>query len=67
MVVVEPGLIRTNFAEVTGQSFLKYSGDSAYGHMYDPMLKMMDDPKTAERGTEVSVLGETIAMAATVE
>jgi hypothetical protein len=46
-VIIEPGLINTNFGNVTAQYLEKYIEGSNYGHMLDPFLNM--DPEEASR------------------
>lgn len=68
VVVVEPGMIKTDFGNVVGKWFTKYISDgSAYKSMIDPFVEMMNDPDLMTRGTEPIVLANTIAHAATVE
>jgi short-subunit dehydrogenase len=68
VIIVEPGMIKTDFGNVTGQWFSKYiTKDSAYKSMTEPFVEMMNDPNMVNRGTEPIVLANTIANAATVE
>lgn len=63
VVVIEPGLIQTNFGKVVGEQVQKYVDGSAYKSMLDPYLKMMNDPKFATMGTRAIVLAKEIARA----
>jgi short-subunit dehydrogenase len=67
VVVVEPGLIRTNFSSVVGQQLKKYDNGNAYKSQIEPYVKMMDDPRMATMGTDPEILAKTIAKAATVD
>ena len=65
VVIVEPGGIKTEFGDVTGASLKRYYDDSAYQDQMELFIKMMDDPRTFERGTEPEVLGKVFVEAAT--
>lgn len=67
VVLIEPGLIKTNFAAVVAGKMAETTRDSAYGHMIEPYVKMMSDPEAAYRGTEPVVLARVFAKAATVK
>lgn len=53
VVIIEPGAINTNFGNVTSSYLEKYVDSTAYGHMINPYLEMMqqitEDPKAIER------------------
>ncbi len=65
VVVVQPGGIRTEFGDVTGKQLKKYYDRSAYQGQMEPFLRMMEDPRTFERGTAPEVLGKVFLEAAT--
>jgi NAD(P)-dependent dehydrogenase (short-subunit alcohol dehydrogenase family) len=67
VVVVEPGIIKTEFYSVVSDYVKERQNGSAYRHMIDPMVENMSRPEMTEMGTEPSVLAETIAKAATVD
>jgi short-subunit dehydrogenase len=63
VVVIEPGMIRTNFGAVVGSAMQKYIKGSAYYSMIEPYIKMMEDPKMEKMGTDPSVLAKEIVKA----
>ncbi len=66
VVLVEPGLIRTEFGDVTGAYMGKYySPESAYKGQLDAFIAALSDPKAQTRGTEARVLAEVFVRAAT--
>ena len=52
VVLIEPGLIRTDFGEVAGAQLSKYGGDSAYAAQIEPLQRMRDNPRVMNRGTD---------------
>ena len=66
VVVVQPGLIRTDFGDVAADRLSKYSDDSAYRAQLEPIIKMRDNPRVTDRGTDAKVLAEVFVEAATV-
>ena len=67
VVLVEPGMIKTEFYDVVSGGLSEDTENSPYKKLIDPYVKMMADPATANRGTEASVLGKVIAKAATTK
>ena len=65
VVLIEPGAIRTEFGQVTGAGLGKYAEGSAYMALIEPFIKMMINPRMAERGTDAKVLAEVFVEAAT--
>ena len=63
VVIIEPGAINTNFGNVTTSYMQKYIEGSAYGHMIDPFVNMMQDmtPEQMERmGSDPIVIAEVV-------
>lgn len=65
VVLIEPGLIRTEFGQVLGGGLQKYYEGSAYKAQLDRFFAMMSDPKAANRGTDAEVLARVFLEAAT--
>ncbi len=65
VVLIKPGAIRTEFGQVTGAGLGKYAEGSAYMALIEPFIKMMINPRMAERGTDAKVLAEVFVEAAT--
>lgn len=65
VVLVQPGLIRTEFGQVLGGGLQKYYGDSAYKTGLDRFFARTATPAAANRGTDASVLARVFAKAAT--
>ncbi len=65
VVLIEPGGIKTEFGDVLGQQLLKYHEESAYRSQMEPFIRMMNDPRMLERGTEPEVLAKVFVEAAT--
>ena len=63
VVLIEPGMIKTNFGSEVGKGLGKYVEGSSYSSMIEPYVKMMEDPKMANMGTEPTVLAGVIAKA----
>ena len=64
--IVEPGGIKTEFADVTGRQLQKYYGNSAYDDQMKPFIDMMGaDDGMMDRLTDVEVLGKVFVEAAT--
>ena len=63
VVLVQPGLIRTDFGDVAAEQLRKY-GDGAYRAQVAPLLKMRDDGRVQDRGTKAEVLAEVFVEAA---
>lgn len=67
VVLIEPGLIKTNFVNVVADKMKKYIDGSAYKTMIDPYVKMMESPQMANMGTDVTVLAKEISKAVNVK
>jgi short-subunit dehydrogenase len=67
VVVIEPGLIKTNFYGVFSKSLSKFTESDAYKSQVKPYIDLMNSPQMESMGTEASVLGRTIAHAATTK
>ena len=65
VVLIQPGLIRTEFGQVVGGGLQKYYNDSAYKAALDRLFAMMSTPKAANRGTEPEILARVFVKAAT--
>ena len=65
VVLIEPGLIRTDFGEVAGAQLSKYGGDSVYAAQIEPLQRMRDNPRVMNRGTDAKVLAKVFVEAAT--
>ena len=66
VVLIQPGLIRTEFNDVVGQHMGKYyTPDSPYKSQLDAFIAAMSSPRAQARGTEVRVLAEVFVEAAT--
>ena len=67
VVLVEPGLIKTDFGDVAGAELGKYGGSSAYQSQLEPLMKMRDNPRAMGRGTDAKRLAEVFVEAATTD
>ena len=67
VVLIEPGLIRTDFGDVAGAELGKYSGSSAYAAQIEPFIKMRDNPRVMDRGTDAKAFAEVFVEAATAD
>ncbi|MEM8621653.1 MAG: oxidoreductase [Actinomycetota bacterium] len=66
VVVVEPGGIKTEFADVVGTQLEKYYGNSAYDEQMKPFIDMMGaENSMIDRLTEPEVLARVFVEAAT--
>ncbi len=65
VVIVQPGLIRTEFNEVVGSGLQKYYPGSAYKAGLDRFFAASADPKNADRGTGAEVLARVFVEAVT--
>ncbi|MEO1058830.1 MAG: oxidoreductase [Actinomycetota bacterium] len=66
VVVIEPGGVKTEFADVVGRQLEKYYGHSAYDSQMKPFIDMMgQDNAMMDRLTEPEVLGAVFVEAAT--
>ncbi len=66
VVLVQPGLISTDFGDVAAEQLRKY-GDGAYRAQVAPLLKMRDDGRVKDRGTRAEVLAAVFVEAATTD
>ncbi len=60
VIVVEPGLIRTEFGDVMRGPMVKYSGNSAYGGI---VRRLTDRTPSHDRGSPPSVIADTVLKA----
>ncbi|MEM9513873.1 MAG: oxidoreductase [Actinomycetota bacterium] len=68
VVVIEPGGVKTEFADVVGRQLEKYYGHSAYDTQMKPFIDMMGrDDAMMDRLTEPEVLGAVFVEAATAK
>ena len=66
VVLVEPGLIKTEFGDVAAARMAGFAGDdSAYQSQLEPLLQMRANPRVMDRGTDAKVLAAVFAEAAT--
>ena len=65
VVIIEPGAIRTEFAEAMMARIRQYSDDTAYKPQVDRFLKRLDGPDLEERGTDARVIARVFLEAAT--
>ena len=64
VVVVQPGIIRTNFAETMQQPLLERSGNGPYGQLTKILLEGFADIYDSRRSSSPNLVGSTIAAAA---
>ena len=67
VVLVEPGLIKTDFGDVAGAELGKYGGSPAYRSQLEPLIKMRDNPRAMGRGTDAKRLAEVFVEAVTTD
>ena len=67
VVLVEPGLIKTDFGDVAGAELSKYGGNSVYRSQLEPLIKMREAPRAMDRGTDAKVLAKVFVEAATTD
>ncbi len=60
VIVIEPGLIRTDFGNVMRGPLVEYSGDSAYGGI---VKRLTERTKNHGRGSPPSVIADTVLKA----
>ena len=60
VIIVEPGLIRTDFGDVMRGPMLEYSGDSAYGGI---VKRLTERTTNHDRGSPPSVIADTVLKA----
>lgn len=63
VIIIEPGLILTEFADVVKGPLLERSGNSAYSDMVHSMLPMMEEHYSVGKGSHPSVISKTISKA----
>jgi len=64
VVVVQPGIIRTNFAETMQEPLLERSGHGPYGQLTKILLEGFADIYDARRSSSPNLVGSAIAAAA---
>ena len=65
VVVIQPGLIKTDFGEVAAEQMSTYVDGSAYRAQIEPLLRMRANPRVTDRGTDARKLAEVFVEAAT--
>ena len=63
VVVVEPGGIKTEWADIAAQKLREVSGDGPYGHQALPMAESMLGRASRERQSPPELIADTIAKA----
>ena len=64
VVLIEPGMIKTDFGNVTGEQLTKYYDNSVYKKQMDPFIRMKNDPKNKDGiGTPVNVIAKEFVKA----
>lgn len=63
VVIIEPGIIRTEFADVLVDPLLERSGTSAYADMAQGLARSSRDAYSGGRGSPPSVIANTISKA----
>ncbi|MGS3182954.1 oxidoreductase [Aeromonas taiwanensis] len=63
VVVVEPGGIKTEWADIAAQKLREVSGDGPYGHLALPMAESMIGRASRERQSPPELIADTIAKA----
>ena len=66
VVIVEPGAIKTPWADVSVQNLLQTSGDGPYSHSAKKVADNLTELYSGNSVTDVNVLGQVIAKAATI-
>ena len=66
VVVIQPGLIRTEFGDVAAGQLHKY-GHGAYKAQMAPLSRTRDSGRVADRGTKAEVLAQVFLEAATTD
>ncbi|MFV0605875.1 MAG: oxidoreductase [Niabella sp.] len=66
VVVVEPGIIKTPWGTIAADNLRKVSGNGAYSDFANKVADGMEKTYTGNKLTNVEVLGDVIAKAATV-
>ena len=64
VVLIEPGVVRTEAVKVTATRLKKYCEDTPYKAQAESFLKALNNPKALYRGTEAEVLAKVYAEAA---
>ena len=67
VVLVQPGLIKTDFGDVAGAELSKHGGNPAYRSQLEPLIKMRKAPRAMDRGTDAKVLAKVFVEAATTD
>ncbi|MCG6904411.1 MAG: SDR family NAD(P)-dependent oxidoreductase [Rhodobacter sp.] len=63
VVVIEPGIIETGFADVLGGPLLKYSGDGAYGEMARNVARSTAANYAPGKGSSPQVIADVVSRA----
>ena len=67
VVLIQPGMIRTEFSDVVGGGMQKYYPGSAYKDALDKFFAASADPKNANNLTDVETLARVFVEAATAD
>lgn len=67
VVIVEPGVIKTPWVDVSVQNLLETSGNGAYSRMANKVAQNLTELYSSNSATDADVLGRVIARAATVD
>ena len=65
VVLIEPGAIKTEFADVSGAGLEKYGGDTAYKALVEPFLEMRGNSRIMDRASDAAALAKVYLKAAT--
>ena len=65
VVLIEPGIIKTEFGQVLGAGLGKYDGETSYKAQLEAFIKAMSAPGAQNGGTAAKVLAEVFVEAAT--
>ena len=65
VVLIQPGAIQTEFADIMVTLLEKFPADSAYHAQIDTLSRLMGDPRAAEHRTEATAVAKVYAKAAT--
>ncbi len=63
VVIIEPGIINTEFADVMHQPMLERSGDGPYAHLAQPVAKATAQNYAPGNGSPASVVAKTVGKA----
>ena len=65
VVLIQPGAIQTEFADIMGAILEKFPDDSPYHAEIDTLSRLMGDPRAAEHRTSAATVAKVYAKAAT--